>query len=430
MKRIIALTGIALTLVIFVGDARAKPQKIDPIDVDEHLTDPVPHRYIHGRLGDANFQMALPDDWNGELLIGARGFSGNEFSSGSFKTVGLMKGYAYALSDQGWYRYDIIDHPEDKYFESRRRIHQLTKHAKATVKSHYGQAASRTFMVGGSNGGHNTKMMVEDYPSDYDGGIAGYGISSHIEWLGSCARFLRNYDVIEPRIGEIMAERITNPNWDPATEPLTPPLTPAQIEALYNIYNMPATITNHPQKPGDGVSFNIGRFPGSEYRWPGRYGNLYGYVETSLEKFDPTYDPNGDGVISPEELKAWDPNESPPQVQNDFRRFDNTGNLQRPVIIGHGADDTIVSPGETKVYKQLVKMRFGVAGALDVLAVYWIPGMGHGGAEFNAWIDPALDALEDWVDYRESGGTMGSPPPANLGGYDRDTTFDDENDQY
>ena len=32
-------------------------------------------------------------------------------------------------------------------------------------------------MVGGSNGGHNTKMMVEDYPGEYDGGLAGYGIT-------------------------------------------------------------------------------------------------------------------------------------------------------------------------------------------------------------------------------------------------------------
>ena len=125
-------------------------------------------------------------------------------------------------------------------------------------------------------------------------------------------------------------------------------------------------------------------------------------------------------MISPEELKAWDPSESPRKVQNDFRRFDNSGDLQRPILIAHGADDVIVSPGETVVYKQLVEMRYGVAGARDVLAVYYIPGMGHGGAPFNAWIDPALDALEDWVDNHESGGAIGSPPPENLGGYDRD----------
>ena len=146
-------------------------------------------------------------------------------------------------------------------------------------------------MVGGSNGGHNTKMMVEDYPTEYDGGIAGYGITSHIEWLGSNARFVRNYDVIAPRIDDIIAARTADPNWNPATTPLSPPLTSAQLAALLNIYVMPARITNQPQKPGSGIRFNIGRRPGSEYRWPGDSDALLGYVATSLAKFDPFYDP-------------------------------------------------------------------------------------------------------------------------------------------
>src|SRR4029077_9977415 len=143
----------------------------------------------------------------------------DENSAGAFKTVGLQKGYAYALSDQGWFRFDIIEQPEDKYYESRRRIHQLTSHTKAVVKSNYGSPAQRTFMVGGSNGGHNTKMMVEDYPGDYDGGLAGYGITSHIEWMGSDARFVRNFDVIAPRIDDIIAKRMASPSWDPTTTP-------------------------------------------------------------------------------------------------------------------------------------------------------------------------------------------------------------------
>ena len=37
-----------------------------PVDTDQHLTTPVPHRYIHGILGDAEYQIALPDNWNGK----------------------------------------------------------------------------------------------------------------------------------------------------------------------------------------------------------------------------------------------------------------------------------------------------------------------------------------------------------------------------
>jgi hypothetical protein len=415
----VRIIAVAAALAAFATSASAQAN----IDLDEHRTTPVPHRYLHGRLGDADFQIALPDAWNGKLLIGARGFSGDENSSGAFKTVGLQKGYAYALSDQGWYRFDIIEQPEDKYYESRRRILQLTQYTKSTVRRHYGAWATRTFMVGGSNGGHNTKMMVEDYPTEYDGGLAGYGITSHLEWMGSDARFVRNFDVIASRIGDVIAARTADPNWDPTTTPLSPPLTADQIEALLNVYNMPAHV--------GGLSFNIGRPPGSEYRWPpasptwplGQYNSILGYVTTSLAKFDRFYDPDGDGVLSLEEMKAWDPNLSPPPVANDLRRFDNTGNLQRPVIIGHGSHDPIVSPGETAVYKRLVEARLGVAGARDVLAVYYIPGMGHGGAEYDASLSAQLDALEAWVDYRESGGSSGSLPPdplvGGLGSYPR-----------
>ena len=422
VRRFVSYSVIfVIAFAAFATGAWAQPANID---LDEHRTTPVPHRYIHGKLGDAEFQIALPDTWNGKLLVGARGYSGDENSAGAFKTVGLSKGYAYALSDQGWNRFTIINEPEDKYYESRRRILQLTNYTKATVGRHYGARASRTYMVGGSNGGHNTKMMVEDYPSEYDGGLAGYGITSHLEWMGSNTRFVRNFDVFASRIGAIIAARTADPNWDPNATPLSPALTADQIQALVNVYNMPAQV--------GGLGFNIGRPPGTEYRWPpvspawplGQYTSILGYAVNSVAKFDRFYDPNGDGVLSLAEIKAWDPNLSPPPVANDLRRFDNTGNLQRPVIIAHGSHDPIVSAGETEVYKRLVEGRFGVAGARDLLAVYYIPGMGHGGAPFDALIGPALDALEAWVKYRESGGTSGSQPPNPIvgarGSYPRD----------
>jgi hypothetical protein len=107
-------------------------------------------------------------------------------------------------------------------------------------------------------------------------------------------------------------------------------------------------------------------------------------------------------------------------IQNDLRKLDLTGNLRRPIIIAHGTFDVIVSPYETEGYKRLVEERLGVAGAQEVLTVYMIPGMGHGGAPFNAFIDPALDALDGWVDYRQSGGALGALPPDVLGGYPRE----------
>ena len=146
------------------------------VDQDEHVAAPVPHRYIHGVIpDDAKFQLALPDHWNGKLAVYSRGFSGTELSTGAFKTTALEKGYAFAASDEGWNRLTIAKEPEDTYYESRQRIRELTLYAKQVLTAHYEKAPSRTLMIGGSNGGHHTKWMVESYPDLYDGGIAGYG---------------------------------------------------------------------------------------------------------------------------------------------------------------------------------------------------------------------------------------------------------------
>ena len=95
-------------------------------DMDVQMTMPVPHRYIHGVIpDDAKFQLALPEKWNGKLVIFSRGFSGTELTTGAFKTTALEKGYAFAASDEGWNRVTIASRPQDTYYESRRRIREL-----------------------------------------------------------------------------------------------------------------------------------------------------------------------------------------------------------------------------------------------------------------------------------------------------------------
>ena len=106
-------------------------------------------------------------------------------------------------------------------------------------------------------------------------------------------------------------------------------------------------------------------------------------------------------------------------VQTEMRIIDLPGNLTRPVIIMHGAADPIVSPGEAEGYRALVAKRLGAKNAEQVLAVYYIPGMGHGGSEYNNLIGAQIDALERWIDYRQSRGTKGAVPPESLGGYPR-----------
>ena len=48
------------------------------IDNDVARTTPVPHRFIHGTFDDAKFQVCLPAEWNGKLVVTAKPISGNE----------------------------------------------------------------------------------------------------------------------------------------------------------------------------------------------------------------------------------------------------------------------------------------------------------------------------------------------------------------
>ncbi len=403
-----AVSVCCLTLYVAAAGAAIKAT----IDTDERVAAPVPHRYIHGVIpDDGKFQLALPDNWNGRLAVYSRGFSGTELSTGAFKTTALEKGYAFAASDEGWNRLTIAREPEDSYYESRRRIRELTLYAKQVLKEHYKKAPSRTLMMGGSNGGHHTKWMIESYPDLYDGGIAGYGFNSQVSQWGSIATVLRNYDVIAPRIDDIIAKRASDAKWDPWRAPLAPPLTSEQLQALRHIYDIPATLKN-------GHTFNVGRREGSESLWKSGHAGLVGYLRDSMPRFDETFNPGG-GPLTDDELKLWDPSKSPKHVQQELRKLDLTGDLKRPIIIMHGTFDAIVSPGETAGYQGLVERRLGRGGAERVLAVYFIPGMGHGGPEYDALIGAQIDALEQWIDYRNSRGKQGAPAPQSLGGFIR-----------
>jgi len=382
-------------------------------DIDQARTTPVPHRYIHGLIrSHVKFQVLLPDAWNGKVAIFTRGFSGTELSTGAFQAAALTKGYAFASCDEGWFRPTIADNPQDDYYESRQSLVELTVYTKALVVTQYGRAASRTLLVGTSNGGHHTRWMVEAYPLLFDGGISGFGYNSQLTQWGSVSRVVRNYDVIVSRIDDIIAERARNPSWNPFKQPLSPPLTKEQLTALRNIYDIPMELTN-------GFKQNDGRWFGSEAMWKSNYNSLLGYLRDSVPRWDETYRPSG---VRPTdaEVKLWNPLNSPPYVQIDLRREDCTGYLARPLLIMHGAADPIVGTGEGEAYKNLVAKTIGRREAGNLLGLYYIPGMGHGGAQYDSLIPQQIDALEAMIDYQQSNGTRGAPPPAFIGIYPRE----------
>jgi hypothetical protein len=85
-----------------------------------------------------------------------------------------------------------------------------------------------------------------------------------------------------------------------------------------------------------------------------------------------------------------------------------------------GAADPIVGTGESEGYKNLVARTIGHREAVNLLGVYYIVGMGHGGTQFDDLIPAQIDALEAMIDYQQSDGQRGAPPPAFIGIYPRE----------
>ena len=395
MTRLI-VSGLAVgaASLAFATGALAQPANID---VDEHRTSPVPHRYIHGRLGDAEFQIALPDNWNGKLLIGARGFSGDENYVGCVQDGRAPEGLRVRAQRSG-----LV--PLRHHRPSGGQVLRVAAPDPAAHELHEVDRSSalRRAAVAHVHGGR-----LERRPQHEDDGG---GLPSRIRRRPRRVRHHLAYrvDGLEHEVrAQFRRVRIAHrrhrrqahrrPGLEPGHDPAQPAAhggtAPGVAQRLHHAGAGAAACHS---------TSGVCRAPstGGGRTRRGRSASTTrssGYATTSVAKFDRFYDPNGDGVLSLDEIKAWDPNDSPPPVANDLRRFDNTGDLQRPVIIVHGSHDPIVSPGETVAYKRLVEGRFGVAGARDLLAVYFIPGMGHGGVEFDASLSAQLDALEAWV---------------------------------
>ena len=344
-----------LLAVFFValGAFRANAQTVEATwDINQARTTPVRHRYIHGLIrSHVKFQVLLPESWNGEVAIFTRGFSGTELSAGAFQTAAVTEGLRLRLVRRGLVPPHDRQQSAGRLLRSRQSLVELTVYTKALVQTQYGRAASRTLLVGSSNGGHHTRWMVEAYPLMFDGGISGFGYNSQLTQWGSVSRVVRNYDVIAPRIDDIIAERARNPQWNPFKERLSPPLTKEQLTALRNIYDIPMELTN-------GFSRASGRWFGSEANWKSNYNSLLGYLRDSVPRWDETYRPSG-ARPNDAEVKLWNPLNSPAYVQVDLRREDCYGHLARPLVIMHGMANPIVGTGEAEFYKNLVAKTIG-----------------------------------------------------------------------
>jgi len=128
-------------------------------------------RYV-GVLGGADYEIFMPDNWNGHLVIGCKGFtpSYNEFPTMEslnthqigllfMNTASLMTGeskFAYAQSTYGKIGFCMQ--------EGMIHTHQLTKY----VIDNFG-VTGKVYLIGLSMGGQIALMLEDKYPDLYAG---------------------------------------------------------------------------------------------------------------------------------------------------------------------------------------------------------------------------------------------------------------------
>ena len=151
--------------------------------------------------GSANFDIMLPQNWNGKFVFrGVGGLAGvlNTSANPADQALFLARGYATAITDTGHlvanptWEYTAPGAPDmpkviDYYY---RAVHQVTLAAKQLVMAYYqADTIRRSYFDGCSNGGKMGLIEASRYPADYDGIIAG---SPWIDPVGTSLWSLKN----------------------------------------------------------------------------------------------------------------------------------------------------------------------------------------------------------------------------------------------
>ena len=158
---------------------------------------------VHARAATSDdsrveFEVWLPDDWNGKIVATGNGGYGNTPNYGDM-TYAMSLGYAVVGGDTGHQTPtpdDLlwgVDHPERIADWGSRSIHAIIGPARLIVEHLRGSAPSRSYFYGCSTGGHQAYAEIQRYPEDFDGVIAGAPGNNRIRLnVGFLWQFLAN----------------------------------------------------------------------------------------------------------------------------------------------------------------------------------------------------------------------------------------------
>lgn len=137
-------------------------------------------------------ELWMPDDWNGRFVALGNGGMAGGLSRPTLAEY-ARRGYAAVHTDMGTRdgRMRGIGNPDVWNDFGWRSTHMMAEVSKALIALYYDRKPDYSYFIGASTGGNQAMKMVQCFPDDYDGVIAGvpahnraflhiYGLWSHV----------------------------------------------------------------------------------------------------------------------------------------------------------------------------------------------------------------------------------------------------------
>lgn len=412
---------------------------------------PVPiYCKVSGTLAPSlNFEMRLPENWNGKLHYGGGGgYNGSIPGLAGTNLVALNMGYATVSSDSGHQgsglsaAFALNDAYAAQLFGSL-SVPTVTSTALELIKTAYGKSPTQSYFEGCSNGGREALMNVQRYPNLFDGVIAR---APAYNWVGLMGAFNRNAKALAAPGGAFSAAKTqtlasavriacdgldgivdgvvsnqaacTTAVFDPAS--LRCPggadtsdncLSDAQL-AVVSSWTTDATFTGTPPYRNAGWSLTGNEDePGAWAAWETGNGTVtnalqYLFQDTTVKNYlarDPAADSLTYTPFDQDQNAIYALGALNDATNVDIRPFINSGGK---LLLWHGGNDAALSKNATAEYYNNVKTTVGTATADAAVRFYIAPGVNHCSGGPGADSADLLTALDNWVVNGTAPGTL------------------------
>lgn len=396
---------------------------------------------VNGTIPPAlNFEMRLPDAWNGKLYYGGGGgYNGAIPPVSGLILTALTQGYASVASDSGHQgsgldaSFALTDNLAAQLFGNL-SVPTVMSTALQSVTSAYGILPSKSYFEGCSNGGREALMAVQRNPNLFDGVISR---APAYNWAGFMGAFNRTAKALAAPGGAFSAAKtaLLSQKIRDACDSLDGVVdgvvsnqaacTPAVVDvaslrcagggdagnaclsdaqlAVVTSWTTDAVFNGSPTFRNAGWSLTGNEDdPGAWAVWETGQGNVttalqYLFQDTTVKNYlarDPAanslaYTPWDQNLNALSAMAALNDATNP-----DIRPFiDHGGKL----ILWHGGNDPALSKNATAEYYANMRNAVGAASANASTRFYIPPGVDHCAGGPGADSSDLLTALDQWV---------------------------------